>query len=335
MGVRWGLLSTAAINELILAGARASDRVEVTAVASRTRDRAEVYARANGIATAHGSYEALLDDPDIDAIYISTPNGSHVEWTMRALEAGKHVLVEKPFSRHADQVEAACALAAANGLVVCEAFMWRHNPQTTKLVELIRDGAVGRLVAVRATFAFSLAALRGAADTRFDPSLDGGAMMDVGCYCVNGIRVVTGAEPERVSAEQIVGPSGVDVAFAGTMRMGGVVLGQFECSFITQHRDELEVIGEDGSLFVDDPWHCWEPGIELRRHEGMELRGGDGVERITVPVVDSYRLQLENVSDAIEGRAPLLVGPDDALAQARAVEALYRAAETGTTIAVN
>ena len=324
MGVRWGLLSTAAINELILRGARASDRVSITAIASRTKDKAEAYARANGIGHAHGSYDAMFDDPDVDAIYISTPNGSHVDLTMRALEAGKHVLVEKPFSRHAAQVERARALAEAKGLVLSEAFMWRHNPQTARLVDLIRDGAIGRLVSVRAAFAFSLAALRGADDTRFDPALDGGAMMDIGCYCLSGIRVASGAEPERVSAEQIVGPSGVDVAFAATMRMGGVVLGQFECGFITEHRDELEVIGEDGSLFLDDPWHCWKPGIELRRD--------DGVEHIAIPVADSYRIELENVTDAIEGRAPLLVGPADALAQARAIEALYQAAESGTTV---
>ncbi len=324
MGVRWGLLSTAAINELILTGARASDRVQIHAVASRSRDKAEVFAQANGIQRAHGSYEALFDDPDVDAIYISTPNGSHVDWTMRALEAGKHVLVEKPFSRHAAQVEGACALAEANGLVLSEAFMWRHNPQTTRLVELIREGAVGRVVAVRAAFAFPLAALRGADDTRFDPALAGGAMMDIGCYCLSGLRLVTGAEPERVSAEQIVGPSGVDIAFAATMRMGGLVLGQFECGFVTALRHELEVIGEDGSLFLDDPWHCRQPDIQLRR--------GNGVQHIATPRADSYRLELENVTDAIEGRAPLLVGPADALAQARAIEALYQAAESGTTV---
>ncbi len=324
MAVRWGLISTALINELILQGARASDRVEIGAVASRTQERAEAYARANDIGRAHGSYDALIADPDIDAVYISTPNGSHVPLTMAALAAGKHVLVEKPFSRHADQVERACALAEANDVLLSEAFMWRHNPQTARLVELVRDGAVGRLVAVRATFAHLLAVVRGSDDTRFDPALDGGSMMDVGCYCLSGIRLMTGAEPERVSAEQLTGPSGVDVAFAATMRMGGGVLGQFECGFITPLRDELEVIGEEGSLYVDDPWHARVPGIEVRR--------ADGTERVLTPVADSYRLELENVTDAIEGRAPLLVGPDDARAQARGIEALYRSAESGTSV---
>lgn len=324
MAVRWGLVSTALINESILTAADASDRVEIAAVASRSADRAEAYARKHGIARAHGSYEALFADPEVDAVYISTPNSSHVELTLQALESGKHVLVEKPFSRHADQVETACALAERKGLILSEAFMWRHNPQAAKLSELISGGAIGPLVSVRAAFAFGLEAMRGRDDTRFDPTLDGGAMMDIGCYCLSGIRLATGAEPERVSAEQVVGPSGVDVAFSATMRMRGGVLANFECSFVTPFRAELEVVGEAGSLFVDDPWLVRAPGIEVRRP--------DGVERIAVAPADSYRLELENVTDAIEGRAALVVGPDDARAQARAIEALYASADSGSTV---
>ena len=324
MGVRWGLLSTAAINDPVIAAARASDRVEIVAVASRERERAERYASDNGIARAHATYEALLDDPEVEAVYIPLPNSMHVEWTTRALEAGKHVLVEKPFSRRAAEVDEVCALAERQGLVLAEGFMWRHHPQTARLLELARGGAIGRLLIVRAAFSFPLDELRGPDDTRFRPELDGGGLMDVGCYCVSAIRLLSGEEPVRVHAEQVLAPTGVDVVLAATMRMPSGVLGQFDCGFLSRHRDELEIIGDQGTLFLDDPWHAREPVIELRRDSG--------VERIEITPADSYRLELEDVSDAIRGRSPLIAGPDDARAQVRAIEALYRSAETGLAV---
>lgn len=317
MSVRWGLLSTAQINLPILAAARASDRAEVIAVASRDSGRAEAYAREHGLERAHGSYEALLEDPDIEAVYISLPNGLHIPWTLRALEAGKHVLCEKPFSRRAEDVERAFDLAESLGLVLSEAFMYRHHPQTAKLAELVAQQAIGQLRVVRAAFSFPLAAERGGDDTRFDPELDGGAMMDVGCYCVNAIRLLAG-EPERVAAEQVLGPSGVDVVFAGTLSHAAGVVAHFDCGFVLPRRSELEVVGEEGSLFVATPFQVSSPGIELRR--------ADGVEHVAVEPGDSYLLELENVSAAIRGEATLLLGRADAVGQARTIEALYGAA---------
>ena len=202
--MKWGILSTAAINELVLAGARASDRVDVVAVASREFRRARRYALANDIERAHATYQALLSDPEVEAVYIPLPNARHVEWTRRALEAGKHVLVEKPFSRHAAEVAEVCELADRKGLVLAEAFMWRHHPQTARVLALVAEGAIGRLLVVRAAFSIPLEQLRGADDTRFDPALDGGSLMDVGCYCVSAIRLVSGAEPVRASAEHVL-----------------------------------------------------------------------------------------------------------------------------------
>jgi xylose dehydrogenase (NAD/NADP) len=326
VGVAWGLLSTARINSAVLAGARASDRVDVIAVASRDAVQAETYAREQGIERAYGGYGALLEDPDVEAVYIPLPNSLHVEWTLRALEAGKHVLCEKPFSRRAEEAEQAFAVAERAGLVLSEGFMWRHHPQAAKLEQLVGEGAIGRLRLVRAAFSFRLAAVHGANDARFSPELDGGSLMDVGCYCVSAIRLVAG-EPERVSAEQVVGPSGVDVAFAATLRFPGDVLAHFDCGFVTPFRDELEVVGEEASLFVDDPWHIRAPGIDLRR----ELES----ERIPVEPANSYRLELENVSDAIRGEAALLLGRDDALGQARVIESLYRSADAGAPVEVN
>jgi D-xylose 1-dehydrogenase (NADP+, D-xylono-1,5-lactone-forming) len=317
MSVAWGLLSTARINVSIIEAAKESDRAEVLAVASRDAARAEAYAREHGIERSYGSYEALLADPDVEAVYISLPNSMHVEWAMRALDAGKHVLCEKPFSRHPDQVELAFDRAEAGGLVLSEGFMWRHHPQAAKLVELVADGAIGPLRVVRVAFSFQLAAVHGAGDARFDPDLDGGSLMDVGCYCLSAVRLLAG-EPERLQGQQVIGPTGVDVCFAAALAFPDERLGHFDCGFVLPSRSELEIVGEEASLFVGDPFHVRSPGIELRR--------ADGSEWIAVEPANSYLLELENVSDAIRGNVPLLLGREDALGQARAIEALYRSA---------
>jgi D-xylose 1-dehydrogenase (NADP+, D-xylono-1,5-lactone-forming) len=317
VSLRWGFLSTARINRLVLAGARETDRAEVIAVASRDAARAQAYARDHQIERAYGSYDALLEDADVEAVYIPLPNSMHFEWTLRALEAGKHVLCEKPFSRHLEEVGRAFDLADSAGLVLSEGFMWRHNPQTARISGLLAEGAVGRVRVVRVAMSFQLVAVHGANDVRLQPELDGGALMDVGCYCVSAIRLVAG-EPERAQGEQVVGESGVDVVFAGTLACADGVLGHFDCGFVLPRRGELEVIGEAGVLYVPDPFHVAAPGIELRRR--------DGVERIAVESANSYQLELENIADAARGDAPLLLGRDDAVGQARTIEALYRSA---------
>jgi predicted dehydrogenase len=328
MPVTWGLLSTARINRAILAAANESDRNDVVAVASRSEDRARAYADEHGIARAYGSYEALLADPEIEALYISLPNSLHVEWTLRALRAGKHVLCEKPFSRHPAEVEQAFELAEREQLELSEGFMWRHHPQAHTLSALVAEGALGRLRLIRASFSFQLAAVHGVADARFRPELEGGSLMDVGCYCLSAMRLLAG-EPERVSAEQVLGASGVDVGFAATLRFPDDVLAQLDCGFAVPYRDELEVVGDKASLFVDDPWHIHTPGIEVRRESASEHIE---TERLDVPAASSYALELDNVADAIRGKASLLLGRADALGQARAIDALYRSAEMGAPV---
>ncbi len=323
MSTKWGIISTAHINRLVLAGARESDRVEMVGVASRDQARAEAYAREHGIERAYGSYEALLEDPDIEAVYISLPNSLHVEWSVRSLEAGKHVLCEKPLDRRPEEVERAFDAADRSGRILMEAFMYRHNPQTARLTKLVAEGAIGTLRSIRAAFSFSLDEVE---NVRLAADLDGGALMDVGCYCVSGSRLVAG-EPERVYGEQVVGESGVDVLFAGTMRFPGDVVAQFDCGFVLPDRDELEVVGSEGSLFLDDPWHARTPVIEVRRE--------DGVEEVALEPQDSYRLELENLGDAIAGSAEPLLGRADAVGQARAIAALYRSAETGGPVSLD
>jgi D-xylose 1-dehydrogenase (NADP+, D-xylono-1,5-lactone-forming) len=323
VAVNWGILSTARINDLFIAGARQSPDVEVLAVGGRDRQRVEAYAKERGIERAHGSYEDLLADPEVEVVYISLPNSMHVEWSIRALEAGKHVLCEKPLSRRTAEVERAFAVAEREGRVLMEAFMYRHHPQSARVLELIDQGAIGRLRLVRGAFSFSAG---DAANIRLSAALDGGALMDVGCYCVSGARLIAG-EPERVSAEQTIGGDGVDVVFAGTMRFPGEIVAHFDAGLALAPRDELEVVGENGSLFLDDPWHCREPVIELRRDAE--------VERIELPRADPYRLEAENMSAAVRGELPALLGRDDALGQARAIEALYEAADGGRVVPIS
>ena len=187
MSTKWGIISTAHINRLVLAGARESDRAEMVGVASRDQARAEAYAREHGIERAYGSYEALLEDPDIEAVYISLPNSLHVEWSVRSLEAGKHVLCEKPLDRRPEEVERAFDAAERSGRILMEAFMYLHNPQTARLTKLVAEGAIGTLRSIRAAFSFSLDEVE---NVRLAADLDGGALMDVGCYCVSGSRQI-------------------------------------------------------------------------------------------------------------------------------------------------
>ncbi|HEY1563991.1 MAG TPA: Gfo/Idh/MocA family oxidoreductase [Gaiellaceae bacterium] len=320
--VQWGIVSTADINRKVIPGAHASAKVDLVAVASRDRARAEAYAREWEIPRAYGSYEELLADPDLEAVYISLPNTLHAEWSIKALEAGKHVLCEKPFTRHPEEVEASFDAAERHGRLLSEAFMYRHNPQTAKLVELVHAGTIGELRLIRSTFSYGL---YDEENIRLRTDVEGGALMDVGCYNVSGSRLL-GGEPERVWGEAWYGPSGTDWVFTATLRFPGDVIAVFDGGTALVERDELEAVGSEGSLYLDDPWHCNVPVIEVRR---------DGkVERIELDPVDSYRLELENVSDAIRGEAELLLGREDAVAQARTLEALHRSATSGAPVSL-
>jgi predicted dehydrogenase len=265
--VKWGILSTARINRLFLAGVAATEDVQIVAIASRDGERGAKFAAEHGIERVHSSYDALLADPEVEALYNPLPNSMHIEWTVRALDAGKHVLCEKPLSRHADEVARAFDTAERHERLLMEAFMYRHNPQTKRLTELVAGGAIGRLRVIRAAFAFNAT---DPANVRLSSALDGGALMDVGCYCVSGARLLAG-EPQRVTAEQVIGGDGVDVVFAATMRFGDDVLAHFDAGLVLADRDELEVVGEDGALFLDDPWHARTPLIELRRGDSTEM----------------------------------------------------------------
>ncbi len=320
MAVKWGILSTADINRKLLAGAAESDDVDVVAVGSRDLGRAQEFARTWGIERAYATYDELLADPDVEAVYIPLPNTMHSEWSIRSLEAGKHVLCEKPFSRHIADVERAFDAAEETGLHLSEAFMYRHHPQTARLAELVASGAIGDLRVIRTTFSYSL---YDPENIRLRTDAEGGSLMDVGCYCVSGARLL-GGEPESVVGAAHIGSSGTDWVFTGLMRFPGDVVALFDCGTSLPNRDELEAIGTEGSLFLDDPWHCQSPVIELRR---------DGsVERIELEAANPYRLELEDMNAAIRGERQPLLGRADALGQVRAIDGLFRSFEGGGVV---
>jgi D-xylose 1-dehydrogenase (NADP+, D-xylono-1,5-lactone-forming) len=318
--VRFGFISTARINRRLLAAAEKSDRADVVAVASRDAGRAEAYAVEHGIERAHGSYEALIEDPEVDAVYISLPNSLHVEWSVRALTAGKHVLCEKPLTRSPAEAEEAFAAAERAGRILMEAFMWRHSPQTAKLEQLVRGGVIGQLQLVRATFSFPV---EGRRNIRLAPELEGGALMDVGAYCVSAARLLAG-EPERVYGEQVIGDTGVDILFTGILRFARGAIAQIDAGMELPRRDGLEAVGTEGSLVIPDPW--------LARRLVLHLRRGETREEIALPPADPYRLELDNMCEAISGEAEPLLGREESVGQARALDSLHRSADEGRPV---
>ncbi len=317
MTLRWGILSTAAAARPIVRAARAVEGVEVVAVASRDAARAEAFAAEHAIPRAHGSYDALLADPEVDAVYVPLPNALHVPWSIRALEAGRHVLCEKPLAGRAADVEAAFDAADRAGRVLMEGMMWRLHPRVEALGRLARE-AVGQPRTARAAFRFDLPT---GPDVRRDPELEGGALMDVGCYAVSALRLLCGSEPERVSAESATGPAGVDERIVATLRFPGDVLATLDCAMDTAPHGSLELAGSTGRLLVTDPWPV--PGRVTI--DGREIAAPE-------PAADPFAVELEEFRDAVrEGRAPRL-DREDALAQARVLEALRRAMASGETV---
>ncbi len=312
--VRLGILGTGRITRALLAGARRTTAVEVVAVGSRTAERAAGFAAEHGIARSHGSYEAFLADPHVEAVYVSLPNSLHHPWTLRALEAGKHVLCEKPYSRRPADVATAFDAADRAGLVLTEGFMWRHHPQARTIGELLSD--LGELQTIRATFSFVIEHQN---DVRLRSDLDGGSLMDVGTYCISGARLLTGEEPDLAFGVQVLGPTGVDVRFNGLLHFPGGAIAEFMSGFEADHQG-LEAIGSDGSVRLTNPWL---PEDASYVRDGVEVPFG---------LFDPYQLELEDLSRAIRERRPPLLGRADALGQARAIDALYRSAASGGPI---
>jgi predicted dehydrogenase len=319
--LRWGLMGTARINRMVIPPLRSSAGNRLLAVASREPAKSAAYAKEWGVERAHGSYEALLADPEIDAVYIPLPNHLHAEWTIRSARAGKHVLCEKPLALSVAEVDTMGAAAREKGVVLAEAFMYRHHPQTLKVKALVDGGAIGPVRFVRGTFSFPLTRPD---DVRLRPEWGGGCLWDVGCYPLSFTRYLLGAEPVEVTGAQVLGPTGIDETFAGQLAFPGGVLAQIDAGFRSPLRTGIEVAGTEGTILVRQPW----------RPEGLPIlltRGSD-TEEIVVGGEDRYLLEIEDLAECVRtGREPRV-----ALAESRGnvatIAALLESARSGRPV---
>jgi len=322
--LNWGLLSTARINRALIPPLQVSKRNHLLAVGSRSQESAEKYAREWKIPRAHASYEALLADPDIDVIYNPLPNHLHAEWTIRAVEAGKHVLCEKPLALNVDEVDAIHNAARKHGRVVAEAFMYRHHPQTLKMQEMVRNGSLGTLKLIRASFGFFLDK---EVDIRLMPDMGGGSIWDVGCYPISYARTVTGENPLEVFGAQVTGQSGVDLTFAGQMRFSNNILAQIDCSFDIPLYWGVEILGSEASLKIPSPF---KPGV----NEKIYLTRGDQTETIKVQGQELYIGEVEDMADAILLGHDPRISLDDSRANVAVISALLESARMGKLVAL-
>lgn len=320
--LNWGLLSTARINRALIPPLRASKRNQLMAVGSRTQESADRYAREWKITRTFGSYEALLADPEIDVIYNPLPNHLHAEWTIKAVEAGKHVLCEKPLALTAEEVDAIQEAARKHRRVVAEAFMYRHHPQTLKVQELVRNGSLGDLKLIRGSYTYMLSRQ---GDVRLDPAMGGGSIWDVGCYPISYARSVIGAEPLEVFGWQLIGPTGIDETFVGQMRFDHNVYVQFDSSFVTPLHAFMEVVGSEGTLNIPKPF---KPGTD----DKIYLTREDKTETIKIKGQELYLGEVEDIADAILlGREPR-ISLEDSRANVAVISALLESARSAKSV---
>lgn len=314
----WGLISTARINRKLIPAIQTSPGCKLMAVASRDLQKAEDFADEYGIPRWFGSYEDLLDDPKIDCVYNPLPNSLHAEWTIKALEAGKHVLCEKPFTMNTEEADLVAEAAKKADRVVMEAFMYRFHPQWERVRQMIDTEDIGELKFIRAQMGGHMDRLD---DIRMKPELGGGALMDIGCYCINACRMITGAEPEWISATANY-ENDVDVMLTAMMRFPGDVLTEFNCGFRSNPHNDVDIIGTEASIRVAMPWG---PGPD--EEVTLVINRNNEIETVTVPAADEYEVQVESFSEAVRGEDHLRWGIADAVAQMKVVDTVRESAK--------
>lgn len=321
--IRWGILSTANIGKIaVIPAIQHSRNGEVTAVASRQHDIASEFAGGLGIPKAYGSYEELLRDPEVDALYIPLPNSMHKEWTVKALNAGKHVLCEKPLALNAAECMEMDAAAKANERKLMEAFMYRFHPRMETAIDMVQNGEIGELSLLDSSFNFQL---RTMTNIRRNPELGGGALMDVGCYCVNSIRTLLGRQPVGVTARAVWIDTGVDDQLSGILDFGNGVQAHFDCGFVTPRREHLIAGGSTGWMELP---HAFLPGTN--DVDILLSKASDGDKVISIEGADEYQRMVEHFSDCILNNSEVRYPVTEAADNMRVIEALLRSARNNS-----
>ncbi len=319
--LRWGIISTGRISSKFAEGLAGSETGELVAVASRDIAKANAFADQYGIPKRFGSYEELLADPDVQAVYISTPHPMHAEWAIKAADAGKHILCEKPITLNYAEAQAVIEAARRNNVFLMEAFMYRCNPQTQKLVDLIRENAIGDVRMIQAAFGFN--ASFNPESRLYNRALGGGAILDVGCYPVSMSRLIAGvaqgkpfADPLEVKAVGHIGEAGADEWAAAVMRFPGDIVAQVSTSVRLGQDNSVRIYGSEGWIHVPIPWVCASPRIVL-------YKAGCDPEEITLEPVNIYGVEADTVAANIDKRqAPSpAMSWDDTLGNMHALDA--------------
>ena len=332
--IRWGLLSTANINQALIPVIRETARGELAAVASRSKDGADKYARKWKIPFAFGSYQEMLDSGKVDAVYVSLPNHLHAEWSVKALQAGVHVLCEKPFTTSLEDADAMISASKEHNRVLAEAFMYRHHPQTILVKDLIKDGKLGDISVVRGTFNYLMPDNQRKIknlNVRLVPEYGGGCLWDVGIYPISFIQNVLDGPPEWVFGSQQIGNTGIDEVFIGQMgyknSANGEILAQISCSFNTPFHTSIEIIGSEGTLYITRPFTNPDRGAKLilttKKGKSSNLR---------FPKQSLYLGEVEDLQAAILDETPTLISLVESKNHVLTALTLYQSARSGKVV---
>ncbi len=326
--IRWGILGCAGIAERsFIPAVKASANGRLHGIAARDAGRAAAWVRTHGFETSYRDYQALLDDPAIDAVYIPLANHLHAEWSVRAARAGKHVLCEKPMAMNGAEVRAMAAAAEAAGVLLMEAFMYKFHPQMEKTLDLIAGGAIGSVRSVHSSFTFLAEMDRN--NYRWSTEMGGGALYDVGCYTISVARLIFGAEPLSAYARAVLHPKyGVDVSAHALLEFPGGRFAHCDCAFDAHFQSRLLAVGERGTLTLDRAFSAKEKEAEIR------IVRGDAVETVRIPPANMFARMVEDFGAAVlEGRPPRFP-VRDAEMNMRAIDACFESTRTGRPVAL-